>query len=68
MQAQRFYLDAPGVHIGVGDRFHHRPYYNYKADSAPGTVARRAERYRAAFVSRTATALGTITLGIGDKV
>jgi len=29
VQAQGFYLDAPGIHIGVGDRFHHRPYYNY---------------------------------------
>ena len=56
-----------GVHIGVGDRFHHRPYYTTMADGAPGTVARRAGRW-AAFVSRTATALGTITLGIGDKV
>jgi hypothetical protein len=29
VQAQGFYLDAPGIHIGVGDRFYHRPYYNY---------------------------------------
>jgi hypothetical protein len=29
VQAQGFYLDAPGVHIGVGDPYYHRRYYNY---------------------------------------
>jgi hypothetical protein len=29
VQAQAFYLDAPGVHVGFGDRYYHRRYYNY---------------------------------------
>ena len=29
VQAQGFYLDAPGVHIGVGDPYYHRRSYNY---------------------------------------
>jgi hypothetical protein len=29
VQAQGFYFDAPGVHVGVGDRYYHRRYYNY---------------------------------------
>jgi hypothetical protein len=28
VQAQGFYLDAPGVHIGVGDPYYYRRYYN----------------------------------------
>jgi hypothetical protein len=30
VQAQGFYFDAPGVHVGVGGYpYHHRRYYNY---------------------------------------
>jgi hypothetical protein len=29
VQAQGVYFDAPGVHVGVGDRYHHRRYYDY---------------------------------------
>jgi hypothetical protein len=29
VQAQGVYFDAPGVHVGVGDRYYHRRYYNY---------------------------------------
>jgi hypothetical protein len=29
VQAQGFYLDAPGVHVGVGEPYYHRHYYNY---------------------------------------
>ena len=29
VQAQSFYVDAPGVHIGVGGYPYHRHYYNY---------------------------------------
>jgi hypothetical protein len=29
VQAQGVYFDAPGVHVGVGDRYYHRRYHNY---------------------------------------
>jgi hypothetical protein len=32
VQAQGVYFDAPGVHVGVGDRYHHRRYYDYDRD------------------------------------
>ena len=28
-QAEGFYFNAPGIHIGVGYPHYHRPYYNY---------------------------------------
>src|SRR5689334_723932 len=28
-RAQGFYIDAPGVHVGVGERHHHRYYRRY---------------------------------------
>jgi hypothetical protein len=28
-KAQGFYIDAPGVHVGVGERHHHRYYRRY---------------------------------------
>ena len=31
VQAQGFSIDAPGVHVGVGDRYHRR-YYDYDRD------------------------------------
>ena len=27
--AQGVYFDAPGLHVGVGNPYHHRRYYNY---------------------------------------
>jgi hypothetical protein len=29
VQAQGFYIDAPGIHVGVGVPYFHRHYYNY---------------------------------------
>jgi hypothetical protein len=29
VQAQGVYVDVPGVHVGVGDRYHHRRHYGY---------------------------------------
>jgi hypothetical protein len=29
VQAEGFYFDAPGVHIGVGDPYRHRHYFIY---------------------------------------
>jgi hypothetical protein len=32
VQAQGVYVDVPGVHVGVGDRYHHRRYYDRDYD------------------------------------
>jgi hypothetical protein len=29
VQAQGFYIDAPGIHVGVGVPYYHHRYYNY---------------------------------------
>jgi hypothetical protein len=29
-QAQSFRIDAPGIHVGVGERHHHRDYREYR--------------------------------------
>jgi hypothetical protein len=29
VQAQGVSVDVPGVHVGVGDRYHHRHYHDY---------------------------------------
>jgi len=37
VQAQGFYFDAPGVHVGVGGYpYYHRRYYNYGGGSYNG--------------------------------
>jgi hypothetical protein len=36
VKADGFYFNAPGVHIGVGDPWHHRHYYDYSPGRAYG--------------------------------
>jgi hypothetical protein len=45
-QAQGVYVDVPGVHVGVGDRYHHRRYhdYDYRGERLPSGF--RAETVR----------------------
>jgi hypothetical protein len=61
VQAQGFYLDAPGVHIGVGDPYYHRRYYNYSGGwRAHGMDVRRIGPFRAASVSPIGMVHGTM--------
>jgi hypothetical protein len=43
VQAQGFSIDAPGVHVGVGDRYHRR-YYDYDRMTVAGAHGTAADR------------------------